>query len=118
MEYEVVLDMLSGLPNPTWRLDIAEVDRLQQWLSRLPRNLAPLSTEPPPLGYRGVSIRPVGGSTGVSQIQVFDETVVIDSDVFSDSGRQLEKWLVRTGKPHVTEPLWNAAIKMIRGKVT
>ncbi len=112
MEYEVSLDILSGLPNPAWRLSVTDADRLRQWLGTLPPKEPLLSSEPP-LGYRGIAVRRVADPTGVFQIHVFDESVVANGNTLSDSGRKLEEWLLRSGKPQVSESLWKAALAAI-----
>jgi hypothetical protein len=112
MDYDVSLDILSGLPNPTWRLTADEADRLQQWLSQLsPTKDRP--AEPPDLGYRGLTIR----RFDAAPMQVFEEFVLTDSSAYADPDRQLEEWLLKTGKPHVAnKSLWKTALHTIRGK--
>lgn len=115
MEYEIALNILSGLPNPTWRLGENECGQLAKMLEGLPRAKTGQLPSPPDLGYRGLTIRPNGNPNELTSMQVFEGLVTADSATYIDAGRKLEKWLTETGKPYViNQSLWNHAMNAIR----
>jgi hypothetical protein len=74
---------------------------------------------PNPLGYRGfvVSLNaPESGSTGT--IRAFQGAVEYraqDTAYYADPGRQVERWLLATGKPYLEEPLYSSLLAEIGG---
>jgi hypothetical protein len=103
---EVELDIFSGMPNPTWVLTEADSDSFLQQLASVsaisPREL------PGNLGYRGFIVRATQG-TRTRSIRVQTGTVQISegsTEAFgSDDGRELERWLLNTGRPHLDSEL-------------
>jgi hypothetical protein len=98
MASEVAVGLYSGRPNPRAALDIAQDAELTHRIAAL----KPLARELPPadgLGYRGLRI--VGGrDASFLEIEVFAGAVqIVDRSktrrVLADSGRALEKWLLR-----------------------
>ena len=115
MEYEIALNILSGLPNPTWRLRENECEQLAKMLEGLPRAETGQLPSPPDLGYRGLTIRSVGNPNELTRMQVFEGLVTTDSETYLDADRQLEKWLTESGEQHVTnKSLWDYAMNAIR----
>jgi hypothetical protein len=101
---EVELDIFSGMPNPTWVLTPAEAERLALGLAALPRiSACELS---PRLGYRGLVVNVTHGNetrlvrvqSGCVQIAEGDTTIHA-----RDERRELERWLIETGRPRLTE---------------
>jgi hypothetical protein len=101
---EVELDIFSGMPNPTWVLTPAEEESLARRLAVLP----PTSPSEPSgrLGYRGLIVKPANG-TETPLIRVQSGSVHITEGETTiharDEGRELERWLIETGRPHVPE---------------
>jgi hypothetical protein len=101
---EVELDIFSGMPNPTWVLTTAEAESLARRLAALPRIPAcELSTR---LGYRGLVVNVShGGETRLIRVQsgcvhiAEGETTIYASD----EGRELERWLIETGRPQLPQ---------------
>ncbi len=95
----VELDIFSGMPNPAWTL------QHQEEATEFPRRLEAL---PPAaagridsnLGYRGFVVRS-GGTTVLVQRGLTRVTREGGTLFHTDSGRELERWLLRTGKPFV-----------------
>ena len=112
---EVELDIFSGMPNPTWTLTDAETDSLAKQLTILPRTSArKLSGN---LGYRGLIVQVTQGSDTQS-IRIHNGTVHISNDVANvyahDDGRQLERWLLNTGRPHLKYELFQIVEREFR----
>lgn len=101
---EVELDIFSGRPNPNWVLTIAEAESLGRRLAALPRTSAcELSAR---LGYRGLVVK-AGHGAGTQLIRVQSGRVQVaegDTTIHArDEGRELERWLIETGRPQLTE---------------
>lgn len=92
---QIELDIFSGRPNPTWRLDDAQTIELLALLSDLP---VATQGQPEPLGYRGFLVYRCG-SAGVAAapVRVYAGTVEIDSQPFADI-RGAEAWLQRSAR--------------------
>jgi hypothetical protein len=112
---EVELDIFSGMPNPTWVLRTDEAESLARRLAALPRIPAcGLSTR---LGYRGLVVSVThGGETRLIRVQsgcvhiVEGETTIYARD----EGRKLERWLIETGKPQLTEAIIEIVEREVR----
>lgn len=101
---EVELDIFSGMPNPTWVLTPPEAESLALALAELPRiSACQLS---PRLGYRGLVVsvthvnetRLVRVQSGCVQIAEGDTTIHA-----LDERCEVERWLIETGRPRLTE---------------
>ncbi|MDR4485621.1 MAG: hypothetical protein R3B95_20925 [Nitrospirales bacterium] len=101
---EVELDMFSGMPNPAWVLTDVEADNFIKKLAALPRTLATeLSGH---LGYRGFIVQVMqGANTQLIHIQTGIVHISIGATNFyaRDEDRELERWLLNTGRPHLTD---------------
>jgi hypothetical protein len=112
---EVELDIFSGMPNPSWTLTDAEGDELARQLSALQRTEAgELSGH---LGYRGFILR-VSGGASMQTIHVQRGLVRFSSGTATsyarDEERALERRLVATGKPHLSEELFSMLDRNVR----
>lgn len=101
---EVELDIFSGMPNPTWVLTPAEEESLERRLAALPRTSP---SEPSGrLGYRGLIVK-AADDPDTRPIRVHSGTVHITEGETTihgrDEGRELERWLIETGRPHLPE---------------
>ncbi|WP_410601113.1 hypothetical protein [Amycolatopsis sp. lyj-90] len=94
----VELDIFSGMPNPAWTLQQAEATEFQRRLEALPPAAAGRIENN--LGYRGFVVRS-GGTTVLVQRGLARVTREGGTLLHTDSGRELERWLLRTGKPFV-----------------
>lgn len=112
---EVELDIFSGNPNPTWILAPEEGVLLLQRLTTLPQ--APAKDLSTHLGYRGFVVQVVQGTdqrlvhiqNGTVQILVGDMKVN-----YSDRNRNLERWLLNSGKPALKSDLF----KMVENELS
>ena len=107
MAIEVVLDALSGRPNPVWTLSQAEEAEFLTLLIGLESRGATegqTALEPPLLGYRGFEIRSPNGQPLTEKIKVFGGTVRLDKSYYPDVNRELEKWLVQSAAQHARAP--------------
>jgi hypothetical protein len=99
---EVELDIFSGRPNPTWILTDAETESVVERLDGAPRLSA--TDMPGHLGYRGFVVRVTQGSdTRVTRIPA------------NSGDRELERWLLNTGKPHLANELFQVVDRELRG---
>jgi hypothetical protein len=99
---EVELDIFSGMPNPTWALAEADADSLARRLAALP---PPAPSEPSGrLGYRGLVVRTTD-ATGTRLVRVQSGSVHVANGETAvhlrDEGRELERWLIDTGRPQL-----------------
>lgn len=112
---EVELDIFSGMPNPTWILTDAEADSFVKQLAALPPTSSrELSGN---LGYRGFIVQCTQGAN-TQLIRIQNATVHISEGVTNvyahDEDRELERWLLNTGKPHLDNELLQIAEREFR----
>jgi hypothetical protein len=104
---EVELDIFSGMPNPTWVLTDAETDSFLKRLAAAPPG--PATELSGNLGYRGYIVQVTQG-TETHLIHVQAATVHISkgaTKVYAkDVNRELERWLLNTGKPHLKNEIF------------
>jgi len=112
---EVELDIFSGMPNPTWILTNDEVDRFVKQLAVLQR--IPARELSGNLGYRGFIVHVTQGAH-TQLIRIQTGTVEISRDatkVFAyDLDRQLERWLLNTGRPYLKNDLFQIVEREFR----
>ena len=102
MVTRVTLDILSGLPNPSWALDSDQEAALSSVLqASLARPEAEHTTEPEGLGYRGFIVRKENSPT----LRVYGGKVWIEGHNYSDPDRKLEKDLLSTAGSDLNEVL-------------
>jgi hypothetical protein len=112
---EVQLDIFSGMPNPTWILTNAEADSFEKQLAALPRTPArELSGK---LGYRGFIVQ-CTQANNVQLIRIQNGAIHISkgaTNVYvSDKDRELERWLLNTGRPHLKNEIFQIAERDLR----
>ncbi len=106
-KFEVELDIFSGNPNPTWLLSPQEGVLFLKKLATLPQ--APPKALSTHLGYRGFIVQVAKGKeqslvhiqNGIVQILVGDTKVY-----YSDQNRDLERWLLNSGKLFLNSDLF------------
>jgi hypothetical protein len=111
---QVELDIFSGMPNPTWVLTDAEADRFLEKLAAMPRiSAAGLSGN---LGYRGFILQVTqGADTQWVRIQRGIVQISNDAQIYAgDEGRELERWVLNTGKPHLEPELFQTVEREFR----
>jgi hypothetical protein len=104
---EIELDIFSGMPNPTWVLTDAETNRWMEQLAALPP--MPAREWSGNLGYRGFIVQVTqGGETQVVRVQngAVHLSQGATNRYASDAKRELEHWLLNTGKPHLKDELF------------
>jgi hypothetical protein len=96
----VELDIFSGVPNPTWNLSEADTTLFLQKISALP-GAAPKQLANP-LGYRGFIVTLRQGTEDI-QARIQQGTVELTrggaTTYRADRGRELERWLLNSGRP-------------------
>jgi len=112
---EVELDIFSGMPNPTWVLTDAEADNFLKQLAAAPSG--PATELPGNLGYRGFIVQVTRGADTQlihiknGAIQISKGETKVDA---RDANRELERWLLGTGKPHLKDEIFQTAQRGIR----
>jgi hypothetical protein len=110
---DVVLDVYSGRPNPTWRLAPAGTQALAAQVAALPAT-EPVSL-PEPLGYRGFGVWWIElESESTVHVDAFRGVVVEyagDAVIYrADPQRQVERWLLERGRPYLQAPVYQAVL--------
>jgi hypothetical protein len=114
MAVEIVLDMFSGRPNPTWVLDSKQEAELIQRLNALPPDGSVETVEPPALGYRGLQMQITDGPLNDSEpIRVYAGTIRQGGKILRDDGRAFEKWLLQTGASTIQGELMDHVLNSI-----
>lgn len=95
---EVMLDIFSGRPNPTWSLSPQDTRALAAMIAQLPA--APPHEFSGRLGYRGFVVTLPEAAGGSARVTVQDGLVRYESHganrFLADSGRQVERWLIES----------------------
>jgi len=103
---EVELDIFSGMPNPAWTLSSDEADSLLKRVAALPQTGARELVGN--LGYRGFIVRCTGGAS--AQTVRVQRGLVESEDRKTayalDEDRGLERWLLSTGKSHLSSEIF------------
>ena len=112
---EVELDIFSGMPNPTWVLTDAEADSFVKRLAAAPPG--PPTQLSGNLGYRGFIVQVTQG-TETHLIHVQAGIIHISKGATKiyakDVNRELERWLLNTGKPHLKNEIFQLVEREIR----
>jgi hypothetical protein len=119
----VEVDLYSGRPNPAWDLSAADAERFVERLSAL----TPMRPEPggapaffEGLGYRGLKAN-LHSEGDFKQIVIADGIVGVQTiatagrQLWKDSNRELEKWLLGTGKPYLDADLFTYLLHQVSG---
>ena len=95
---QVMLDIFSGRPNPTWSLSPQDTRALAAMIARQP--VAPARELSGRLGYRGFVVTLPEAAGGSARVTVQDAFVRYESQeanrFLADSGRQVERWLIES----------------------
>jgi len=112
----VTLEAFSGRPDPTWLLTPAMTAELLQRL----RALQAADDEPKSsdrLGYRGIRAELCEDEVNTTVLVVSHGHATLERQGqrahYSDSRRELESWLVRTGASHLSADLVGYVMKEI-----
>jgi hypothetical protein len=112
---EVELDIFSGAPNPTWVLTSAEADVFVRRLAALTRISA--RKRPEALGYRGLIVLLRQGADA-QLIRIQNGAVHFSNGATNfysyDRDRDLERWLLNTGKGRLKNELFQAVEREFR----
>jgi hypothetical protein len=113
----VELDVFSGRENPTWILSAQDERVFIEKFRSLPKIKGEVSGGNA-LGYRGLIVR--GRSIedikdiSVGDIKIYNETVsaIIENNAsnYSDPGRVLELWLIKTAEAHIEDKLYESIL--------
>ena len=103
--YNVVLDIYSGVPNPTWTLVAAEAATFTTMLAKL-EPTQQSRPRPENLGYRGFVVQPTDTTSSTIQcVRAYFGLVEVETPAgigyYDDPQRQMEQWLLGTAKPYI-----------------
>ena len=101
MSLRVILDIFSGLPNPSWLLSASEAAELERRLLNLKPAPPSSASEPPGLGYRGFIVESNDEPRIDSPLVIYRGFVRHGSISLSDPGRTLERWLLDLAGPRL-----------------
>jgi hypothetical protein len=104
----VEMDIFSGKPNPQWTLSQEDAVRFLKMVEGLPT--APDQILDNPLDYRGMLIR-VGDNEEISY-RIWRGVVVREENLtfFHDENRDIERWLLFTGKSYMEDELFQIVL--------
>jgi hypothetical protein len=113
---EIELDIFSGMPNPTWTLTDAEAVTFVERLAALRRAAAShLSGN---LGYRGFIVQCTArADSQLIQVQTGKVHITEGSTkaYADDEDRQLERWLLSTGRQYLKPEIYQIAERALTG---
>ena len=101
---EVILDIFSGRPNPSWKLSHHQIAELRRLLEASRRERRDEGREPPGLGYRGFIIANRSQVHGIPyRVQVYGGVLTITETfaegpvrpVYYADAQRMEDWLLR-----------------------
>jgi len=105
----IELDIFSGRPNLAWDLDAAQEAELRRRLARLRPSVARVSV--PGLGYRGLIVRD-GDELRIYRGHVLPGSEA-DTAQSAAADRDIERWLLETGKAGMDASLYNWVLQQI-----
>jgi len=114
MKAQVVLDVYSGMPNPTWDLSSAQIDsflKMAQTFQKVKK-----SNFFDGLGYRGIYVvmSETNSKETIYRIQGKQIAKEVDPqtvEFFTDSSGKTEKWLLSLGKELIDPDLYKLLIE-------
>jgi hypothetical protein len=106
---KIELDAFSGRPNPVWELGEQQTAEFLTRLRSLAAKQGSYSLNEG-LGYRGFIVAAQNGRLdGYDGVRVYGGTVLARrgdrTEMLSDPGRALERWLLESARGHVDEPV-------------
>lgn len=105
MTAHVTLDVFSGRPNPSWTLSEEQARTLERLLAGLERG--PLAVPPDGLGYRLFRVDLSSRAGTAQMVEAYAGTVKRTqagrTAYYTDGPREVERWLLETGRPHIPE---------------
>jgi hypothetical protein len=107
----VVLEIFSGRPDPSWPLDTQRTAELSRRLESLPAARESALPEGAPLGYRGLHVSFTEGTEG-RIVEVRRGFVADRRRILEDRGRTVERWLLGTAPPELSELIRSAAERL------
>lgn len=97
----IMLDIWSGLPNPTWQLSGALADELLRRLGAVQESTTN-ADDPPALGYRGIVVSSEGNEALPSERRIYTAPVSNRSPgSWNRTACALELWLLDSGRDSV-----------------
>jgi hypothetical protein len=93
---QVVVDLFSGRPNPSWELSERQEQELLRHLAELEQQAPAQLVESPGLGYRGLLVSPPRERGLTPRWRLFRGTAQRGTVAWPDPQRRLERWLLAT----------------------
>ncbi len=114
MPATVVLDILSGMPNPEWGLAPEIASQICHHIMKATPLAPPLPYELPGLGYRGLLVDLPDCDAAEASIRIYDTMIKNGEVFFSDENRSLERMLLDTARDKIDKTLFNHAIDALK----
>ena len=113
MPATLVIDALSGLPNPQWVLSAEFAGQVCEFIRMLPPASPSGGVAPPGLGYRGLLLT-LPDCEGMSEpLRIFGGQVEAGGQILADTDRQLERDLLTASRSHVDPVLVDGLLESI-----
>lgn len=110
----LTLDLLSGLPNPSWTLSCDEAAAFVGLIRDMPAFFGFLPS-PPDLGYRGLVVAADCPGWPAGTWRVFAGAATFPGGIAADPGRALESGLIASGEGRI-EARWLTAAREAIGR--
>jgi hypothetical protein len=109
----VMLDVFSGRPSPSWSLTATQAAEFTHLLESLPADESKgEATQAPGLGYCGFTIQGRNAWIAAFRGQVSVQSEEAERRL-SDPERNVERWLLGTGDPHLEPDVRNVVAQQI-----
>jgi hypothetical protein len=106
---EVMLDINSGLPNPSWKLSNSQIEELRRLVEASRAERRETGRESPGLGYRGFTVTNRNQEPGLPyRVQVYGGVLAVTETfekerprpIYYADSQGLESWLLRQAADH------------------
>lgn len=113
MAATLVIDALSGLPNPQWVLSAEFAGQVCEFIRMLPPASPSEGLSPPDLGYRGLLLTLPDCAGLPETLRIFGGQVDAGAQILADTDRQLERDLLAASRPHLDQGLIDSLLDSI-----
>tara|TARA_Y100000815_G_scaffold263597_1_gene278345 strand:- start:506 stop:853 length:348 start_codon:yes stop_codon:yes gene_type:complete len=113
MPATLVIDALSGLPNPQWVLSAEFAGQVCEFIRMLPPAGPSGGMAPPDLGYRGLVLSLPDCAGLPETVRIFGGQVDAGAHILADDGRHLERDLLSASRPYLDQGLVDSLLKTI-----
>lgn len=106
LEITVEVDIFSGRPNPTWKMNAVEAERVIRMLAQMPRSSPDSFADR--LGYRGILLHVPNATWRLFDGRAFESS---SGQGAIDGGRRLERLTIESGKTKIGPKLYRTVLE-------